>query len=117
MSTSWPAISIAAFADGCLDLVVSNPPYVPAAEEPGLQREVRDYEPPVALYGGRTDSMYIQRLVPEAARVLAPGGWLVMELGYRPVDAVRGMLGAAGTAEVVPDLAGLPRVLAVRLAP
>ncbi len=58
------------------------------------------------------------RLIPEAARVLQPGGWLIMELGYRSLDAVRAMLDARWqNVEEVADLAGIPRVLAARLTP
>lgn len=109
---------ISAFADCSLDLVVSNPPYIPSTEGPGLPREVRDFEPPQALYAGPEGLDVYRRLAAEAPRVLAPGGWLMMELGYRQVDAVRSMFGARWQPpEVIEDLAGLPRVLAVRLAP
>jgi release factor glutamine methyltransferase len=59
-----------------------------------------------------------RRLVADAGRVLRPGGWLIVELGFKTVDPVRRMLGA-GWAEVriVPDLAGFERVLAARLGP
>src|SRR6476469_5699441 len=52
------------------DLVVSNPPYVPQADAAGLQREVRDYEPQIALFAGASGLEFYQRLIPEAARVL-----------------------------------------------
>jgi release factor glutamine methyltransferase len=105
-----------AIADHSLDLVVSNPPYIPIEEQPGLPREVRDHEPSTALFAGPGGLDVYARLVPEAARLLRPGGAIVFELGYRQVDAVRAMLGARWTeVEVVSDLAGLPRVLAARL--
>ncbi|MCC6365680.1 MAG: peptide chain release factor N(5)-glutamine methyltransferase [Bryobacterales bacterium] len=108
----------AAFEDRSLDLVVSNPPYVPEGDRQSLQAEVRDYEPSVALYGGPTGIEIYSRLIPEAARVLQPGGWLIMELGYRSLDAVRAMLDARWqNVEEVADLAGIPRVLAARLTP
>ena len=102
-------------ADRSLDLIVSNPPYVPTTEEPGLQREVRDYEPHLALFAGPAGLDVYDRLAAEAPRVLRPGGWLIMELGYRQAEAVRAMFDSrwAGI-EVVADLAGLPRVLAAR---
>ncbi len=104
-----------AFAPGALDLVVSNPPYVPEAEQAGLQREVRDFEPRIALFSGPTGLHAYGRLISDAARVLRPGGWLVLEIGYRALDPVRNMLGAAWSeVHVKPDLAGLPRVLAAR---
>lgn len=106
---------VSALAGGSLDLLVSNPPYIPTTEEAGLPREVRDYEPPLALYAGRDGLDAYRRLVADGARVLRPGGWMILELGYRQVEAVRAMLGACwGDIEVLADLAGLPRVLAAR---
>jgi release factor glutamine methyltransferase len=106
---------VSAYADRSLDLIVSNPPYIPTTEEPGLPREVRDHEPRQALYAGPAGLDVYQRLAAEAARALRPGGWLILELGYRQIEAVRAMFDSrwAGI-EVVADLAGLPRVLAAR---
>ena len=105
----------AAFRDRSVDVLVSNPPYVPATDHRGIQREVRDYEPPVALYGGPTGLEIYERLILEAARVVRPGGWLLMELGYNSLDAVRAMLESRWTeTAVVHDLAGFPRVLAAK---
>jgi release factor glutamine methyltransferase len=109
---------VSAFADGSMDLIVSNPPYIPTTEEPGLPREVREHEPRLALYAGPAGLDAYQRLAAEAARVLRPGGWLIMELGYRQTDAVTAMFDAQWRAvDVVEDLAGLPRVLAARRTP
>jgi release factor glutamine methyltransferase len=91
------------------DLVVSNPPYVPETES--LPIEVREHEPSVALYGGADGYEIYRRLIPEAARLLRPGGWLVMELGYRSREAVVEMLGDWRDVEVLTDLAELPRVV------
>jgi release factor glutamine methyltransferase len=102
--------------DRSVDVLVSNPPYVPKTDAPGLQREVRDYEPHVALFGGPTGLEIYQRLITGAARVLRPQGWLILELGYNSLESVRGMLeGAWSDIDIVPDLAGLPRVIAARL--
>lgn len=99
-----------------MDLVVSNPPYVPFGEREGLQREVRDHEPETALFAGPTGFEIYQRLVSDAENVLLPGGWLVMELGFNSRDRVLGMLGPRWQdVRVKPDLAGIPRVLAARL--
>lgn len=115
---SFAACDLAAcFRDGSIDVLVSNPPYVPATDRPSLQREVRDYEPPVALYGGPTGLEIYERLIADAARVLQPGGWLLMELGYNSLDAVRAMLESNWTGIAVShDLAGFPRVLQAQLA-
>jgi release factor glutamine methyltransferase len=104
-----------AIGDCTLDLAVSNPPYVPLSDAPGLQREVRDFEPHVALFAGPTGFEIYERLVTDAARVLRPGGWLIMELGFTSRDRVLAMLDS-GWREITvkPDLAGIPRVLAAR---
>lgn len=106
---------LAAVSDRSQDLVVSNPPYVSSEHRETLQREVRDFEPEVALYAGPTGFEIYERLIAEAARVLRPGGWLVMELGYNGRDRVLSLLGGAWRdTRVLPDLAGIPRVLAAR---
>jgi release factor glutamine methyltransferase len=105
----------ACLARRSLDVLVSNPPYVPRADQAGLQREVRDWEPDVALFSGPTGLEMYRPLVAEGERVLRPGGWLLVELGYNSLEPVRGMLGSGWSEiEVRSDLAGLPRVLAAR---
>ncbi len=61
--------------------MVSNPPYIAVRDRASLQPEVRDHEPALALFGGDDGLAIYQRLIPEAARLLRPGGWLMMELG------------------------------------
>ena len=103
-----------ALAPASLQMLVSNPPYIALGDRCGLQREVRDFEPALALFGGeRGDEVYM-RLIADARRVLRPGGWLVLELGYGCEAAVREMLLGWTTIEVEPDLAGIPRVLSAR---
>ena len=105
-----------AFRDHSINVLVSNPPYVPRTDQPSLQREVRDYEPHVALFGGPSGLELYERLIADAARVLRPHGWLLLELGYNSLDPVRAMLEYGWTdIDVIPDLAGFPRVLAARL--
>jgi len=103
-----------AMAPASMDLIVSNPPYVPLAQREGLQREVRDWEPHVALFAGQTGLEVYRRIVADAPRVLRPGGWLVMELGFGCSDAVAGLLGGWSDSRIEPDLAGIPRVIAAR---
>src|SRR5580692_4812226 len=103
---------VSCFADGSFDLIASNPPYVPKTDHPALQREVRDYEPHVALFGGPSGLEIYQRLIPETRRVLRPEGRLLLELGYNSLDPVRAMLESAWSEiSTHHDLAGLPRVL------
>lgn len=101
-----------AIAPESMDLVVSNPPYVPLSQRESLQREVRDFEPAVALFGGQTGYEIYDRIVADAPRVLKRGGWLVMELGFMSLDHVQGLLAGWDSMQVVPDLAGIPRVIA-----
>ena len=108
---------MSAFASRSMDLIVSNPPDVPLSHAAGLQREVRDWEPRQALFAGPTGFEIYERLVCDAARLLKPGGWLVMELGYSSRDGVAAMLSSCWQdVEWAPDLAGIPRVMAARLA-
>jgi release factor glutamine methyltransferase len=100
-----------AIASGSFDLVVSNPPYIPESDAPSLQTEVRDHEPAIALYGGTDGFDVYRRLIPEAGRLLKPGGWLVLEIGHQSGDAVRSMLQNWHHVDVVADLAKLPRVI------
>jgi release factor glutamine methyltransferase len=100
---------------GSAGAIVSNPPYVPAAYGTVLQREVRDHEPHVALFGGDTGLEIYQRLIADAPRVLENGGHLILELGYNLAELVRRMLGEGWSeVRVMPDLAGIPRVLVAR---
>jgi release factor glutamine methyltransferase len=102
----------AALALGRFDLVVSNPPYVDAADAPHLSPEVRDFEPAAALFPpGRGDSVLARLFA--AAAALRPGVPLVVEIGAGQLGAARRHAAAAGLAigEVRHDYAGVPRVL------
>ena len=103
-----------AMAAHSFDLVVSNPPYVPLTQKDGLQREVRDFEPHVALFGGETGFELYDRIVADAPRVLRAGGWLIMELGFGCVNHVEQLLRGWRSVRIVPDLAGIPRVIAAQ---
>jgi release factor glutamine methyltransferase len=103
-----------AMADGAMDLIVSNPPYVPLSQRQGLQREVRDWEPHVALFAGETGFEIYDRIAIDAPRVLRPGGWLIMELGFGSRDYVADLLSGWQEVRIEPDLAGIPRVIAAR---
>lgn len=99
------------------DLIVSNPPYIGRAEWTRLTPGVRDHEPRRALVGGVRGTEFTEKLVLEARRFLKPGGRLILEIGAGQEATVRAMFGAGwGAVEVVPDLAGIPRVIAVRKA-
>ena len=97
-----------AAAFSSFDVIVSNPPYVPLRDRAGLQREVRDFEPAQALFGGKDGNDVYRKLIPAAARALKPGGWLILELG--DAEAVNGMLVRWESVATVNDLAGIARV-------
>jgi release factor glutamine methyltransferase len=102
----------AAVAPESIDLLVSNPPYVPGGDSANMQREVRDWEPHVALFAGDTGFEIYERLLREAFVVVKPQGRLMMELGYRSLAGVQEMLATQwNSIEVIHDLAGLPRVI------
>jgi release factor glutamine methyltransferase len=103
-----------AIGPGSMDLIVSNPPYVPLAQREGLQREVRDWEPGVALFAGESGFELYERIVADAPRVLRPDGWLILELGFGSLERVSKLLAGWRDIQVDPDLAGIPRVIAAR---
>jgi release factor glutamine methyltransferase len=94
------------------DFVVSNPPYVGRDELQSLQREVRDFEPRIAWGGLERGDEFYCRLFPQAHRLLKPGGYVVVEIGYTMGEAVVALLGAEwNEIEVMPDYAGIQRVV------
>jgi release factor glutamine methyltransferase len=108
---------LAAVRPASIDLLISNPPYVPGGDSANMQTEVRDWEPHVALFAGDTGFEIYRRLIRQAATVIKPGGRIYMELAYRSLEGVREMLATQwGDFEVISDLAGWPRVIGARLA-
>jgi len=96
------------------DLIVSNPPYVARGEASTLAREVREYEPHEALFGGAAGSEIYARLIEQAGALLRPGGILVLELGYGQAPHVRALLETQPgwtDIQMTNDLAGIPRVI------
>ncbi len=102
---------------GTFDFVVANPPYVGETEVDMVQREVRAFEPRVAWGGVARGEEIYARLFPQALQVLKPGGSVVVEIGYNMRERVLPLLGADWKdIEVMPDLAGIPRVVSARKA-
>jgi release factor glutamine methyltransferase len=97
------------------DLIVSNPPYVGSAGQSHLQREVVEHEPHLALFAGEQGLDIYPELFAQAAKLLRPGGLLIVEIGYGQAGSVAALI-AADTGWtgmcVTNDLAGIPRVLA-----
>lgn len=100
------------------DLIVSNPPYIGRREGPTLQREVREHEPEVALYGGEEGYELYADLATQSAAHLVPGGVVVLELGHDSLPAVQPLFETPDWTRVgvTNDLAGIPRVIAAERA-
>ena len=96
-----------------LDFIVSNPPYIPAADCEELMTEVRDFEPRNALDGGKDGLDFYRKIVAEAPARLKDGGWLFFEIGYDQREALFALMEEAGFTSVAcrQDLAGLDRVV------
>jgi release factor glutamine methyltransferase len=103
----------AGLGEASFDLVVSNPPYVRSADISGLQPEVRDHEPRLALDGGADGLDAYRILAPEILRVVKPGGRFLVEIGYDQSLEVEALFRAAGAASVSTgkDLANRDRVV------
>ena len=94
-----------------VDVVLSNPPYIRTGDIAALQPEVAGFEPRMALDGGSDGLAAYRRLVPAAARLLAPGGFAAFEVGLGQHDSVIALGRAAGLRHLAtaPDLAAIPR--------
>lgn len=102
------------------DVIVSNPPYVPAVSQPALTPEVRDYEPAVAVFGGDDGLDGLRSVVEGAVQRLKPGGWLVMEFGCGQDDCVTDLVKGIEGIDVVKirhDLQDIPRTVVCQRTP
>ena len=100
---------------GQFDLIVSNPPYIRSSDIAGLAAEVANHDPLAALDGGADGLDAYRTLIPQAARLLAPGAVLVVEAGQGQSGLIEALMTAAGlTPATAPkaDLAGIPRAVA-----
>ncbi len=99
------------------DIVASNPPYISEPEYQQLSKTVKDYEPRSALVAGPRGTEVIERLIPQAAERLNPGGWLLIEVSPMIEPQVRTLVEADQRLALEPtvkDLAGQPRVVQAR---
>ena len=103
-------------ADAAFELITGNPPYIPSADIAGLDADVRDFEPRLALDGGTDGLVITRRVVAEAGRYLTPGGLLALEGGFDQAPAVAELLAAHGFTDIrrSKDLAGIERVVSGR---
>lgn len=98
---------------GTIDMIVSNPPYIPTDEIKGLMKEVSEYEPTIALDGGKDGLDFYRFIVKDGKEYLKSGGILLFEIGYNQGDEVAWLLKSHGfnSVEIKKDLAGLNRVV------
>jgi len=100
---------------GAFDLIVSNPPYIRTSDIQNLPREVRDHDPYLALDGGADGLLAYRTLIPQAARLLSPGGALVVEAGKGQSGPIESLMTKAGLSRLgagKTDLAGIFRAFA-----
>ena len=104
-------------ANDRFDLIVSNPPYVPASDIDGLQAEVRDFEPVIALTDGGDGLSVIRRIVEQAPNFLSTNGHLLMEIGFDQSERVSKLFSPDvwERPELFPDLQGIPRLVKAKL--
>ncbi len=101
------------FGDHSFEVVVSNPPYIPTADIAGLDPEVRDHDPHLALDGGPDGLQAYRELAPEIRRILKPGGLFAVEIGWDQGPQVKALFEEAGfdNVIVVKDLSDRDRVV------
>jgi release factor glutamine methyltransferase len=99
------------------DLIISNPPYISAAEMTALQREVRDFEPRAALTDDGDGFSIIEKIVADAPRHLKENGFLLMEIGFGQAEKVSAMFDLKfwQAVEILPDLQGIARTVKARI--
>ncbi len=108
LSDVFAAIPIQEF-----DLIVSNPPYIPADEIKGLEIDVRDFEPSTALTDGGSGLSIIERIIHEAPQYLRSGGKILLEIGFGQVETVETYFDNDlwREVDVKMDLRSIPRVI------
>jgi release factor glutamine methyltransferase len=113
LRAAFVACTMADALRGPFDVVVSNPPYIASDEIAALAPEVRNFDPRLALDGGRDGLDGYREIAATIQRILAPGGYLVVELGIRQAEPAAALFAAAGLAPLPPraDLSGVPRAL------
>jgi release factor glutamine methyltransferase len=101
-------------APGPFDAIVSNPPYVPTTDRQTLHPQVRDHEPPTALFAGPTGLDIYTRLIPQALATLTPGGLLALEFGHGQREPIRQLLTGWQEISILNDLQHIPRIALAR---
>jgi len=105
---------LAIYAGEKFDFVISNPPYVGENEADKVQRQVKEFEPKIAVFSGKEGMDIYRRLIPQAHEALRPGGWFVTEIGFSTEAQVKDLLKGWTDIQTTTDLQGIPRVVAAR---
>src|SRR5437588_1278936 len=100
---------LAGYPDEQFDFVVSNPPYVGESEADKVQKQVREFEPKIAVFSGWEGMDIYRRLIPQAYKALKAGGWFVTEIGYSIEEKVKSYLAGWSQIQTKADLQGIPR--------
>lgn len=98
---------------GRFDIIVSNPPYIPSKDIDGLQREVKDYEPRLALDGGEDGLDFYRKIAKEAPKYLNRGGMLIFEVGEGEAQQVVKLFKNSSYAMIIKDFNGVDRYVKV----
>ena len=116
LSDCFAALSARDSQPSAFDLIVSNPPYVEAGAMAGLQREVRDFEPQLALAAGADGLAIVRRLLVEAAGFLKTAGYFLFEIGFDQAVAVEQLVDPKTwrLLQIYQDLQGIPRTVALQ---
>jgi release factor glutamine methyltransferase len=105
---------LSVYAGEKFDFLISNPPYVGEADADKVQKQVREFEPRIAVFSGQEGLDVYRKLAPQAREHLREGGWLVAEIGFSEEAKVRELLASWVDIQVTADLQGIPRVVAAR---
>jgi release factor glutamine methyltransferase len=102
------------------DLILSNPPYIVRPEIGSLAKEVRDYEPTIALDGGEDGLEFYRRIISGAPFYLREAGWLLLEIGQGQSEKIAEQIKRSGVflkPQILPDLSGIERVVKAQIIP
>lgn len=102
---------------GYFDMIISNPPYIKSSEIMRLQREIKNYEPIMAIDGGEDGLKFHRRIIGSSTLYLKKEGWLLMEIGHGQGDSILGLIKEKECfkkVEIVKDLSGLERLVKIK---
>ena len=105
---------LSVYDHGTFDFMVSNPPYVGEAEADKVQKQVKDFEPKIAVFSGTEGMDVYRQLLPQSQSALRSGGWVVTEIGFSIEEKTKQLLRGWDDVRTTADLQGIPRVIAAR---